>query len=75
MVCRDGVVSSCNLVGDSLWAIIAVNKVKVPFLVDTGSQVTIVNRDFGVKPQPTPHQLRTASGAMMQIQGAITTEI
>ncbi len=74
-VCHDGVVSSCNLIGYPLWAVMTVNKEKVPFLVDTGSQVTIVNQDLGVQLQSTPCQLRIALGAMMKIEGAIQTEI
>ena len=68
--------AKCNLVGNSKWVTLNVDGVSTQFLVDTGSQVTLVNsKVFQDALIPSGLSVKSATGHSLDIKGKLLVPI
>jgi hypothetical protein len=69
--------NSCYLIGASMKVLLCINRTPIYFLVDTGSQISILNQCFvsGNTLTPTQTIVRGATGHTLELLGCVVVEV
>jgi hypothetical protein len=73
--CVGNAFANCNVIGESLWVTMLVNKRKLFFLLDSGSQLSLMVDNLGQTLNPTDMTLYTASCKPLIMSGCADYDV